>query len=78
MKKLAIILVIVAMVVLDLVLSGMNVIVGLLLIAAGGIFAYVMDLTSKQPQKTTSITHAARQSREQQKAAQNTELSVAA
>ncbi len=78
MKKLAIILVIAAMVVLDLILSGMNVILGLLLIVGAGIFAYVMDQSSRQPRKTTSITRAARRSREQQKTIQNADLSVAA
>ncbi len=78
MKKLALILVIAAMVVLYFILAGLNVIVGLLIIAAAGLFSYLMDLSSNQPQKTTSITHAARQSREQQKASQKTELSVAA
>ncbi len=78
MKKLAIISVIAAMVVLDLILSGMNVILGLLLIVGAGILSYLMDLPSRQPGKTTSITRAARQSREQQKSLQNADLSVAA
>ena len=78
MKKLAIILVIAAMVVLDLILSGMNVILGISLIIAVGIFSYLMDLASRQPEKTTSITHAARQSRDQQQSAQKAEYSMAA
>ena len=78
MKKLAIVLVIAAMVVFDFILSGMNVILGLLLILGAGLFSYLMDLSSRQPQRTTSITRAARQSREQRKVVAKAELSVAA
>ena len=78
MKKLAIILVIAAMVVLDLILSGMNVILGLLLIAASCLFSYLMDTMNRQPRRTTSLTRAARQNRELQKTSANAEFNVAA
>lgn len=78
MKKLAIILVIAAMVVLDLILSGMNVILGLLLIAGAGLFSYLMDTMNRQPRRTNSLTRAARQNRELQKTSANAEFNVAA
>ena len=78
MKKLAIILVIAAMVILDLILSGMNVILGLLLIAGAGLFSYLMDTINRQPRRTTSLTRAARQNRELQKTSANAEFNVAA
>ena len=77
MKKAAIIIVIAGMVVLDLILSGMNVILGLLLIIGAGLFAYLMDSMNHEPRRTTSITRAARQSRELQEAAPKAELSIA-
>ena len=58
MKKAAIIIVIAGMVVLDLILSGMNVILGLLLIIGAGLFAYLMDSMNHEPRRTTSITRA--------------------
>ena len=77
MKKAAIIIVIAGMVVLDLILSGMNVILGLLLIIGAGLFAYLMDSMNHGPRRTTSITRAARQNRELQEAAPKAELSIA-
>ena len=77
MKKFALIFIIAAIVVLDLIVSGMNVIAGLLLIVGVGLFSYLMDLSSRQPRRTTSITRAARQSRELQKTTTKAELSVA-
>ena len=77
MKKAAIIIVIAGMVVLDLILSGMNVILGLLLIIGAGLFAYLMDSMNHEPRRTTSITRAARLNRELQEAAPKAELSIA-
>ena len=77
MKKAAIIIVIAGMVVLDLILSGMNVILGLLLIIGAGLFAYLMDSMNHEPRRTTSISRAARQNRELQEAAPKAELSIA-
>lgn len=65
MKKFALSLVIVSMVVLDLVLSGMNVVAGVLLIAGAGLFCAAMDYAGSKQQHTTSITHAARQNRKE-------------
>lgn len=65
MKKIAVLLVIVSMVVLDLILSGMNVVMGLLLIGGIGVFCTAMDYCNGKQNRTTSITHAARQNREQ-------------
>ena len=71
------VIVIAGMVVLDLILSGMNVILGLLLIIGAGLFAYLMDSMNHEPRRTTSITRAARQTRELQEAAPKAELSIA-
>ena len=77
MKKAAIIIVIAGMVVLNLILSGMNVILGILLIIGAGMFAYLMDSMNHEPKRTTSITRAARQNRELQETASRSELSIA-
>lgn len=66
MKKFAIALVIVSMVVLDLGLSGMNVVAGVLILAGAGIVCAVIDYAGREQKHTTSITHAARQNRRQQ------------
>jgi len=78
MKKLAIVLVIVGMIVLDLVLSGMNVLLGLLLIASAALLSYLMDLTNRQPRRTTSLSQAARRNRELQETMTKAELRAAA
>lgn len=61
MKKYFIATVIAAMVVTDLVLSGMNVVAGLLIILAAFCVCALMDYSSRQESRTTSITKAARQ-----------------
>lgn len=64
MKKFSVILVIASMVVFDLYLSGVNVIAGLLIIGAIGATCALLDYSGKRS-KHTSITQAARQSRQQ-------------
>ena len=63
MKKLAIVLVIASMVVMDLMLSGMNVVAGILLITGAGIVCAFLDYCGNESHSKTSITHAARQNR---------------
>lgn len=63
MKKFAFVLVIVSMVVMDLMLSGMNVVAGLLVIAGVGIACAFVDYFSHEPNRGTSLTQAARQNR---------------
>lgn len=61
MKKIAIVLAIVTLVVLDLMLSGMNVVAGLLILAGVGGGCALIDCIGSESKRTTSITHAARQ-----------------
>lgn len=63
MKKFVIVAVIAAMVVADLVLSGMNVVLGVILILAALGSCAVIDYCNSRESHTTSITRAARQSR---------------
>ena len=70
MKKLLIALVVVSMIVVDLKLAGVNVILGLLAITAVGAFCAAMDYSTRRRNRTTSITHAARQSHMQREATQ--------
>lgn len=60
MNKFTTIAMIASLVVADLTLSGMNVILGLILIGSGLAVAMLMDEASKKPRHTTSITEAAR------------------
>lgn len=76
MKKFGIILVILAMAVLDLIFAGVDIVLGLGILAAAFGFAYLMDKANSAPRKTTSLTKAARMSREQRD--QNKALSTAA
>ena len=74
MKKYAILLVIAIIIVSDLMLSGLNVLVGLVIIGASLVAAHLLDNASRQPKRTTSITRAAREHSMRQRTA----MSVAA
>lgn len=63
MKKFAIALVIVSMVVMDMLLSGQNVWLGLTLIAVAIVVCALIDYAGSEQKRPTSITDAARQNR---------------
>ena len=64
MKKIALALVIASMVVAELILSGVNVVAGLVIIGVILLAAALMDYLGSERKRTTSITHAARRSRQ--------------
>lgn len=78
MKKFLTVLVIAAMVVLDLILSGTNVAAGLLIISAVGFVSFLLDSVGSQKKRYNDVTHAARQSQQQRSCSEHSVRSVAA